>query len=538
MDLAGRSPGGQATDRELIERFVRDGSEGAFADLVARHGAMVRAVCRRHLRDAHAADDAFQATFLVLISKAGGVRWRQSIGGWLFEVATRVARKAAGQAARRNAREGTPAGAAPEPAAPAPAPDLTALQAALDEELRGLPEKFRTPLVLCHLEGLAPDEAARHLGVTDGQLRGRLYRANERLRGRLARRGFTLTAVLLALAIGRKARALPPALADGTLRLATAPRHTIPVVVQQLATRVMHDMTNTFKSLALLALFAPLGIVSASLAVRAARTGPSRSEAPPAAAVRAAPVPAKPPEVAAREGGFVHSVYAARTKLFLNFDLAVGKGQDAGITAKTKVLFGGKAVPLAALKPGMRVALVYYKGSDVPNEVRACWPRLRPGVTPVNAKKRCVSFRVVGKQGVALDVRLPVAAGAAVTLDGVPARLADLPLGEASWLTLSADKKSLIGVAAFSRAYDISGKVAHWEPATRVLTVHAGPGTWVKLPVAADAKVVLDGEAGTLADVERYMRVLIKRSADRKTIVGIAAVSGLYEVPLPRPAGR
>src|SRR5262249_20139027 len=76
MQWAGMSPGGQATDRELIQEFVRDGSEGAFADLLARHGAMVRAVCRRHLRDEHAAEDAFQATFLVLIRKAGGVRWR------------------------------------------------------------------------------------------------------------------------------------------------------------------------------------------------------------------------------------------------------------------------------------------------------------------------------------------------------------------------------------------------------------------------------------------------------------------------------
>src|SRR5262249_1718128 len=113
-DLAGAAPGGQATDRELMERFVRHRSDGAFADLVARHGAMVRAAARRSLRDPHAADDAFQATFLVLVRKAGRVRWRESIGGWLFEVATRVARKAAAQAVRRGAREGAPSGPAPE----------------------------------------------------------------------------------------------------------------------------------------------------------------------------------------------------------------------------------------------------------------------------------------------------------------------------------------------------------------------------------------------------------------------------------------
>src|SRR2546423_6898580 len=115
MRLAGASPGGPATDRELIERFVLDRSEAAFADLMARHGPMVLGVCRRHLRDPHAADDAFQAAFIVLARKAGSVRWRESIGGWLFEVATRVAKKAATRAARRNAHEGGPPGSAPEP---------------------------------------------------------------------------------------------------------------------------------------------------------------------------------------------------------------------------------------------------------------------------------------------------------------------------------------------------------------------------------------------------------------------------------------
>src|SRR5262249_25553178 len=158
------------------------------------------------------------------------VRWRESIAGWLFEVATRVSRKAAGCTARRSAREGTPADAAPEPAAPpVSSADLLALQAALDDELRKLPEKLRTPVVLCHLEGLSQDEVARHLGITDGQLRGRLYRAKERLRERLVRRGFSLTAVLLALTVGAEARAVPAALAATALRLASASPNMIPI---------------------------------------------------------------------------------------------------------------------------------------------------------------------------------------------------------------------------------------------------------------------------------------------------------------------
>jgi hypothetical protein len=200
-----------------------------------------------------------------------------------------VARKAAGLAARRRAREGAPAGGASEPAAPAPASDLTALQAALDEELRRLPEPFRTPLVLCHLEGLSQDEVARRLGVTDGQLRGRLYRAKRRLRERLARRGLTLSAVLLALALGRPARAVPPTLVAGTLRLVTAAPHTIPVAVRVLAKGAIRDMTTTFKPLAFLALFAALGLAAAALASRAATADPAgREPDPPPAAKPAA----------------------------------------------------------------------------------------------------------------------------------------------------------------------------------------------------------------------------------------------------------
>jgi RNA polymerase sigma factor (sigma-70 family) len=550
LKLANPSPAIPITDRELLKRFLLDGSEEAFAELVNRHGPMVLAACRRQLRDRHAAEDAFQATFLVLARKAGQVRWRESIGGWLFEVATRVARKAAGQAARRNAREGAPAGFAPEPVAPTPAPasDLTALRVALDEELQRLPDRFRTPLVLCHLEGLSQDEVARHLGITGGQLRGRLYRARERLRERLLRRGFTLSAVLLALAVGREAHAVPAVLAAGTLRLVTAAPNVTPVGVRLLAQGVIRDMTTTTKKLAVLTVFGILGLAAAGFAVRAALADSTQPIPPPVVAGGTAQPPAEPagpqpeqnprPEIVDKQGGFVHSVDGARTKLFVDFDLAAGKGEDADITPATRVLFGGKAIPLGDLKPGMRVKLVYYKGSNAPNEVRASWPRLRPRVKAVDAVKRTVVFEFVGQQGVALDVALPVAADAAVTLDGLPVGLADVPPGEASWLTLSADKKSLIGITAFSPAYDVSGTVANVDPATRELTVNAGAGGWVKLPVAAAAKVILDGEDATLADAGKYKPVLIRCSAGRKAIVGIVAVSERYDLPLPRPAGK
>jgi RNA polymerase sigma factor (sigma-70 family) len=300
MGWAGRSPGGAATDRELIERFNRDGSQEAFGELLARHGGMVRAVCRRHLRDGHAAEDAFQATFLVLIGKAGRVGWRECIGGWLFEVATRVARKAAVQAVRRSAREGAPAGPASEPVAPAPAPDLTALQDALEEELRRLPDRFRAPLVLCHLEGLPQDEAARRLGVTEGQLRGRLYRGKERLRARLVRRGFALAAVLLALSVGRPAGAVPPALAARTLRLAGAAPDTIPVAVRHLTTGVIREMTTTCKHRVLLALLGALGLAAAGFSICTRAAVPAEPETAPLKE-RGDARPGEPPPLSVKE---------------------------------------------------------------------------------------------------------------------------------------------------------------------------------------------------------------------------------------------
>src|SRR5262249_39728899 len=151
----------------------------------------------------------------------------------------------------------------PEPAAPPPPSDLGALQIALDEELQRLPEKLRTPLILCHLEGLGQDEVARHLGVTGGQLRGRLYRAKGKLRERLVRRGFPLTGVLLALAVGTTTQAVPTPLAAATLRLAGGRSPTVPIAVHHLAQGVIRDMVRVFKTVTAFALLGVLGLAAA-----------------------------------------------------------------------------------------------------------------------------------------------------------------------------------------------------------------------------------------------------------------------------------
>src|SRR5579871_3259385 len=150
-----RQDGAGWTDGQLLACFIDQKDEAAFEALVRRHGPMVLGVCRRVLGNHHDAEDAFQATFLVLLSKAAGIRRREAVGSWLYGVAYHTARKARAMSARRHARE-TRAAARPRPAPTEPDADL-------DEALHALPEKYRVPVVLCELEGKSRREVARQL---------------------------------------------------------------------------------------------------------------------------------------------------------------------------------------------------------------------------------------------------------------------------------------------------------------------------------------------------------------------------------------
>jgi RNA polymerase sigma factor (sigma-70 family) len=203
-------------DRELLRRFTRDRDDQAFAALLRRHGPMVWGACRRVLPRPDDAEDVFQATFLLLTRKAAALRDHDSVGGWLYGVAYRLALRARSAEAVRADREGrTPPRAAPDPLA-----DITLreTQQLFDDALARLPEKCRAVLVLCCLEGLTQDEAARQLGCSRSTLKRRLEEGRTRLRKQLVRHGLTLPAALLAATLAPRAgAALPPSLASAVL---------------------------------------------------------------------------------------------------------------------------------------------------------------------------------------------------------------------------------------------------------------------------------------------------------------------------------
>src|SRR5256885_9011932 len=196
--LSGGPCPSQGTDRQLLDDFSARCDETAFAELVARHGPMVLRVCRRALRHEQDAEDAFQATFLVLARCVGSIRKREALADWLHGVAYRTAMKAKRSAARRRNHEARLRDRTP----PAPAaPTWDDVQAALDEEIQPLPEAFRSAFVLCVLEAKSGRKAAAELGIKEGTLSSRLTRARQRLQKRLTRRGIKLAALLAALSV-------------------------------------------------------------------------------------------------------------------------------------------------------------------------------------------------------------------------------------------------------------------------------------------------------------------------------------------------
>jgi RNA polymerase sigma factor (sigma-70 family) len=288
--VAGGRPSAALTDRQLLLGFSSRADQTAFAALVERHGPMVLHVCRRVLRQEQDAEDAFQATFLILADKAGSIRKAEALASWLHGVAHRVALRAKRDADRRHAheREARPMSAK----ARVQEAEWHEVQAALDEEIGALPEKHRAPFVLCFLEGKSRAEVARELGLKEGTVWSRLSQARKRLQERLGRRGIALPALLAVAALsGGAARAAPGRLVHSTTQAAAGQASRAAAVsarVAALAEGVSKAMPITpWKTLTLCLVAAGLVAVGAGAALRANAPPPANECALPSPEGRA-----------------------------------------------------------------------------------------------------------------------------------------------------------------------------------------------------------------------------------------------------------
>jgi RNA polymerase sigma factor (sigma-70 family) len=324
--------GAGMTDGQLLGRFVADRDGAAFAALVRRHGPMVLGACRRVLRHEQDAEDAFQATFLVLARKAASVGRRELLGNWLYGVAHRTALDARAAAARRRARE-RQVSPMPEPEVRDGAdagPDLRPL---LDQELSRLPDKYRVPVVLCDLEGRTRREVARQLGIPVGTLSGRLTTSRRMLARRLARRGLALSGAALTAALSPSAASagVPPPLVAATVAAATAQAAGVASArIAALAEGVLKAMLVKKLKIVTAVLLAAGLVVGAALlahqpiAAQPSAEGARKKAGPPAAALnvggpRVLNLPARGRRVVWSPDGKTLAVVTKVEKFFLNF---------------------------------------------------------------------------------------------------------------------------------------------------------------------------------------------------------------------------
>jgi RNA polymerase sigma factor (sigma-70 family) len=284
-----------AADGELLTLFVASRDEEAFAELVHRHGGLVFGVCRRVTSNHHLAEDAFQAVFVVLATKAAAVRPPASVAAWLHGVAWRTATRARTMADRRRRREARVA--ARTELISSSQDEASDAVAILDEEIARLPEHYRLPLVLCELEGQSRKEVAERLGIPEGTLSSRLGTARKRLAERLRQRGIALSTAALTAALAQAASAMPPVALVAKATIA-ATRNTIPAHVASLSYGVLRIMfLDKLKITIPLALLAAGLIACVTLAAVPAKAPPiplrSFATTPLVFARHADPLPAK-----------------------------------------------------------------------------------------------------------------------------------------------------------------------------------------------------------------------------------------------------
>jgi RNA polymerase sigma factor (sigma-70 family) len=447
--------GGGMTDGELLSRFLAGCEEAAFAALVRRHGPMVLGVCRRVLGNLHDAEDAFQATFLLLVRRAGVVVPRDLVGNWLYGVAYRTALEAKVTRARRQARER-------QVTAPAGMRDVVdevvqreQLQL-LDQELSRLPDRYRVPIVLCDLEGRTHRNAARTVGCPEATLSTRLLRARQLLARRLASRGLVCADGMLAVVLGKEAAraGVSASLVTSTIQAATAVAAGQAVAavasyrVAALAEGVLRSMLlHRLKSLAVVVALVGLLALGAGLRPRQALAEKPALSAD--AGARHAPNDREPAEeqvetlrqLEAVKWNLLRVDFGKRTLHVADTHAESSWGPDSAeqlfasagaqlslndlpVAKDARITLDGKEIPLKDLRDGVNLSLKFAKDRPLVTAIEAKTPpRAGYVVKEVNAGKATIIL-IRGKD--AKPLVLTVAPDALLT--GIN-RLMDLEAG-------------------------------------------------------------------------------------------------------------
>lgn len=483
-------------DRELLQRFFQHGEEDAFAALIRRHGPMVLSVCRRSLRDSHDAEDAFQATFLVLVRKGHALASPDRLGPWLYGVACRTAQKArSAVSARAKFERSSMEDASGVATVPSARLDSDVLDW-LDVELSRLPDKYREPIVLCYLQGQSKREAASRLGWPEGTVSARLDRARKLLKERLSRRGIALGAAGLAgmLASLPADAAVPAALTRRTFELAfvllqpSAFAYVIPFNIQQLTEGVIRTMyLNKFKAIAI--------AIVATLAVGLVTTGLTQKALANRAGTPAASEPAP--------GDFSATLFSDTDDLW-SFPVLVraekGEKKPLGDTVQ------GTVKSVDAAKKTIVVQI----------------PKLTDGKKGTEEK----SFEL------AADVRIQLHDVITKTKELPEGKLADLTEGTRVNLQLDADNKKVVLVGAQGPGLHGSVKSASGDSITVMLKGKDGK-TEETFELIKDAKIILHNPLakktdpqteGKLADLTENTPVHLQLTVDRKRVLGIGVM--------------
>lgn len=543
-------------DGELLTRYRQRRDQAAFGSLVRRHGPMVLGVCRRVLRDDHAAEDAFQVTFLVLAKRADTVRPPGRLAPWLYGVAYRTSLKARSRAFRRQQVEQGYATEVNNRSEVAP-DGCTDLLPIIDEQLNALPEKYRDPLVLCGMQGLNKAEAAERLGLPEGTVSSRLARGREMLRDRLSRRGVAVPAAALAtlLTADTLQAAVAPALATTVATFATGT-----ALISHPALALSHEV---LRSMTLLKL-KTLCVVAMSVALTGGGFGLYALTADEKKPVQPGEKPAVKPEKpgekpnpnekngqnnqqgkneksgnnnqngegdkpkpdgekprVTKSGGKVASVDAKENTMMI-----AAKGDNGivermfKVAADAKVFVDGKEAKLADVPKNSTAALLIAAGKE--------------GALPTATEVRVTGSTfngIVAKTdttSVTLDSEkqprvFKLSAAGKVTINGKDAKITDLKAGDKVQVTLKADESAALTIVAGTKVGDVekpgkpgaeknpkfSGKVASVDAATRTVMFTAkkpgGEGADKLIPVklTADAKIVVDGKEVKIGDIPK-----------------------------------